>query len=132
MIYAVSFVALAVIAGLIFELSRVRRLYESVYQLVLTDRDTARKEVETLRAALFPQLARMSSPPSGVAPGAKAERAASQPASARSVPNLESLFKPRIPWRIRFKQLAQQHNTQQRGRDSLAAAISQSKETPHA
>jgi hypothetical protein len=116
---------IAVLTFLVLELRSVRQNYETGLEFVLEDRDKARKEVETLRAALFPQLARM------------AGAATQTPAAMRNPvppvnPSLQQLFPPRVPWRIRFKQLSRQNNSKQMGRDRHAAAISEAKEAPHA
>jgi hypothetical protein len=127
--------ALFVIAGLGLEMEAIRRTFRTSLELVLEDRDLARKEVETLRNALFPQLSRLQAagaPSAAPRPG-KAESKAglsAQPSAAGL--SLQELFPPRIPWRIRFKQLAAKHNTKQIGLDRHAAAIAQAKDTPHA
>jgi hypothetical protein len=128
MITTLLLAMVAVVAAVASELFRLRRTYESVYALLLTDRDQARKEAETLRAALFPQLSRLV--PGG--PESRRPSTPSGPPSPETIQKLATLFPPRIPWRVRFKQLAAQHNTKQIGLDRHAAAISQAKETPHA
>lgn len=104
---------------LAFEFLHTRQTYESVYKLLLADRDAARKESETLRAALFPQLAKL---------GAEQAPKRAQPAAAQVSPPQSAAFNRRIPFRLRFKQLVKEHNTTQMGRDRMAAAIT-TKET---
>lgn len=115
MIYVVAGIALVVIGGLILEISHLRRTFDSVYDAAIAERDTAREESKTLRAALFPQLAKLGAEQAPKRAQAAAPLSSSQP---------PAFSNSRIPWRIRFKQLGAQHNTKQIGRDRTAAAIS--------
>lgn len=113
-------VELAIICGGILAFVLVRNSYEAMYQLLIADRDEARTEVQTLRAALFPQLAKL--------PRAEPKRAQAAATPPGHSPQPPALFSSRIPWRQRFKMLSAQHNTKQKGRDAMAGAIAKSQE----
>ncbi len=87
----VTGLSLAAVVLCLLELRRTSGIYQTIYDLLVAERDQAREESKTLRAALFPQLARTAAPPS------KGEGRAARPR-----PN--PLTSPRIPWRLRFKQ----------------------------
>lgn len=94
MVTAVILLSLALV-GLTLELFRVRAIYEALYQIILADRDLAREEVKTVRAALFPQLSR-------VAPVV----AKSDPKAPLPPPR----WPPPGPWRVNFKNLVRKHS----------------------
>ena len=118
MIVATFVLTLVNLLGLLFlgfEFLRVSDLYEQMLQVLAGERDALKAENGTLKVALFPQLRQ-------VAGSASVPQQRSGPqASAAAGP---AFYPGRVPWRLRFKQLVRQHNTQQMGRDRMAAAIS--------
>lgn len=98
-------------------------VFERVYTSAIAERDQAREEVKTLRAALFPQLTKL------VAGEPKRAQAAATPPGRSPQP---PAFSSRIPFRQRFKMLVRAHNTKQLNHDRLAGAIAKSQEASNA
>jgi hypothetical protein len=106
------FLSLVVCAVLVFELRRQSSIYESIFALLIADRDAARAEVIQVREALIPGLKHVQKP--------------TQPATPVNVD--KAIMSSRRPFRDKFKLLTQVHNTAQKARDALAAALPQKKE----
>lgn len=114
--------ALFILAFVLFELRHSRETYESIYALIIRDRDAAREEVAALRLILFPQLQRLSQPKG-------------QPPSTTSTATKQTNRWPKWPvnsTRARLKAEIAAHNTRQIGIDRTAQAISDSQPQPAA
>jgi len=111
-----TILALCGVIFLAFEFRRVTGLYENLFSIMESDRDTLKNEVITLRQALFPQM------PRGIGPASEPKP---RPTAALTPVNMINRF---IPWRRQAKILQQQHNSKQAGRDATAAAIQESKQ----
>lgn len=104
---AVLLLALVVIGALILEMRRARSVYESLYQVVLADRDTARAEVLTIRQALFPTLKLPEQPKTQQPP----------------VDPKQAIMGARIPTRLKLKKLQELHNSAQQVVNRTLAAM---------
>lgn len=91
--------SLLALIGLIYEVQYISRIYESTYQLLIRERDLAREDAATMRAAIFPQLR------------AKKESEGAVPLQVRQAPKPKDsdILNRRIPWRMKAKQLTALH-----------------------